>query len=166
MRSTKPVVKAAQPIIQQASAEGFGDRTTACWPVHITFKSTIPVLVTYQGKAKRDALTGATVIRQLPSIDGAAVEVDKKNAMAFLTATGAKARSVAGGYDKIWLDGKRKISLDQSVPQIGAPVAWQAAGAPGRRQGCLGCGARHRRRRNPSRPGHAGRGREELHHRA
>ncbi len=85
---------------------------------------TIPVLVTYQGKAKRAALTGATVTRQLPSINGAAVKVDKQNATAFLNATGAKTRSA--GFDKIWLDGKRQISLDQSVPQIGGPVAWQA----------------------------------------
>ena len=30
------------------------------------------------------------------------------------------------GFTKIWLDGKRRISLDKSVPQIGAPEAWQA----------------------------------------
>ena len=27
---------------------------------------------------------------------------------------------------KVWLDGKRRVSLDHSVPQIGAPAAWQA----------------------------------------
>jgi len=86
--------------------------------------SSIPLLVTYQGKAKRSAPVGATVTRQLPAIGGAAVRVDKKNAGTFLTGT-AKARSVSG-VDKIWLDGKRKVLLDQSVPQIGGPAAWQA----------------------------------------
>ncbi|MEI8412653.1 MULTISPECIES: S8 family serine peptidase [unclassified Kribbella] len=83
----------------------------------------IPVLATYQGTAKRSAPAGAKITRQLPSIGAAALSVDKKNATAFLgTAT---ARS-ANGIGKVWLDGKRKISLDQSVPQIGGPAAWQA----------------------------------------
>ncbi|WP_433016549.1 S8 family serine peptidase [Kribbella sp. CA-294648] len=85
----------------------------------------IPVIVTYQGKAKRSALAGATVSRNLPVINGAALKVDKKKAAAFLDGVSPAARS-ATGIDKIWLDGKRQISLDQSVAQIGAPAAWQA----------------------------------------
>ncbi|HEY0471332.1 MAG TPA: S8 family serine peptidase [Kribbella sp.] len=88
----------------------------------------IPLVVTYQGKANRSAPTGAAMTRQLPVINGAAVTVDKKNAAGFLS--GAQTRS-ANGIDKIWLDGKRHISLDQSVPQIGAPAAW-AAGYTGK----------------------------------
>ncbi|MFI5734284.1 S8 family serine peptidase [Kribbella sp. NPDC051587] len=81
----------------------------------------IPVLATYQGKAKRVVPAGAKVTRQLASINGAAVEVDKAKAGSFLaTASG-----------KIWLDGKRHITLDQSVPQIGGPDAW-AAGYTGK----------------------------------
>ncbi|MFI5734285.1 S8 family peptidase [Kribbella sp. NPDC051587] len=81
----------------------------------------IPVLTTYQGKAKRVVPAGAKVTRQLSSINGAAVEVDKSKAGSFLaTASG-----------KIWLDGKRHITLDQSVPQIGGPDAW-AAGYTGK----------------------------------
>lgn len=34
-------------------------------------------------------------------------------------------RQIAG-YDKVWLDGKRKLNLDRSVAQIGAPAAWAA----------------------------------------
>jgi subtilisin family serine protease len=73
--------------------------------------STIPLLITYRSKTKR----------------AAALKVDKKKATTFLTGTAlnGKARA-ASGIDKIWLDGKRKLLLDQSVPQIGAPVAWQA----------------------------------------
>ena len=93
---------------------GYDDKSTGA----------IPLLVTYKGKGKRSAPVGATVTRQLPAIDGAALKVDKKSAGTFLTGT-AKARS-ASGVDKIWLDGKRKPSLDQSVPQIGGPAAWQA----------------------------------------
>ncbi|SPF04387.1 S8 family peptidase [Streptomyces sp. MA5143a] len=32
--------------------------------------------------------------------------------------------AVASGISHIWLDGVRKMSLDKSVPQIGAPAAW------------------------------------------
>jgi subtilisin family serine protease len=34
--------------------------------------------------------------------------------------------SLRGGIDHVWLDGQRKLSLDVSVPQIGAPAAWKA----------------------------------------
>jgi subtilisin family serine protease len=91
--------------------------------------SSIPLLVTYQGKANRSAPAGATVTRTLPVINCAAVKVDKKKAAEFLS--GFSAARSAGGIDKIWLDGKRHISLDQSVPQIGAPTAW-AAGYTGK----------------------------------
>nr|WP_238355700.1 S8 family serine peptidase [Kribbella sandramycini] len=90
---------------------------------------TIPVIVTYAGKAKqRAAAPGATVTRQLPVVNGAALKVDKAKAAEFLT--GSAARSAAG-IDKIWLDGKRELFLDKSVPQIGAPTAW-AAGFTGK----------------------------------
>ncbi|WP_105973386.1 S8 family serine peptidase [Streptomyces geranii] len=32
----------------------------------------------------------------------------------------------ASGVARLWLDGKRQVSLDRSVPQIGAPTAWRA----------------------------------------
>ncbi|WP_433008172.1 S8 family serine peptidase [Kribbella sp. CA-294648] len=78
----------------------------------------IPVLATYDGAAKRSAPVGARVKRQLPSIKGAALAVDKAKAGAFL--------AKPGGSAKIWLDGMRQVTLDQTVPQIGAPAAWEA----------------------------------------
>ncbi|WP_405055818.1 S8 family serine peptidase [Kribbella sp. NBC_01505] len=83
----------------------------------------IPVLATYARKANHAAPAGVTVTRQLPSINGASMAVDKKNASAFL---GKAAARSADGFSRIWLDGKRKVTLDQSVPQIGGPAAWQA----------------------------------------
>ncbi|GAB3935105.1 S8 family serine peptidase [Kribbella albertanoniae] len=81
-------------------------------------KST-PVIVTYAGKArKRSVLPGAKVTRQLPIVNGAAAAVPKSgNFVAGLR---------SAGVEKVWLDGKRKPSLDVSVPRIGAPAAWQA----------------------------------------
>ncbi|TDD59399.1 hypothetical protein E1263_15260 [Kribbella antibiotica] len=81
----------------------------------------IPVLAAYQGKAKRVVPAGAKVTRQLSSINGVAIDVEKSKATSFL----------ASASGKIWLDGKRKVTLDQSVPQIGGPEAW-AAGYTGK----------------------------------
>ncbi|WP_344156703.1 S8 family serine peptidase [Kribbella yunnanensis] len=86
----------------------------------------IPVIVTYAGQAKtRAAVPGATVTRQLPVVNGAALSVDKSKAAAFLAGAGNNARS-ATAIEKIWLNGKRELLLDKSVPQIGAPEAWKA----------------------------------------
>jgi subtilisin family serine protease len=35
-------------------------------------------------------------------------------------------RTLAAGVTHVWLDGKRRVSLEHSVPHIGAPAAWQA----------------------------------------
>jgi subtilisin family serine protease len=83
----------------------------------------IPLIVTYSAHTERATLRGTTAALDLPVINGTAVKVAKKDAASFLS--GLKSLR-AGGGAKIWLDGKRKPTLDKSVPQIGAPVAWQA----------------------------------------
>jgi len=85
--------------------------------------TSIPLIITYAARTKTSTLAGATVARELPSINGRAVKVAKKDAATFLTGL----RSLrSGGPAKIWLDGKRRVTLEQSVPQIGAPTAWEA----------------------------------------
>ncbi|WP_405058604.1 S8 family serine peptidase [Kribbella sp. NBC_01505] len=79
----------------------------------------IPLLVESTGSS-RFATSGATVTRELSH--ATALKVAKTNASRFLPA-------IPSG--KVWLDGKRKLSLDVSVPQIGAPAAW-AAGYTGK----------------------------------
>ena len=68
---------------------------------------------------------GARMVRQLPSLRGAAMRVPKHIAAAAWTALAGQARLATGG-DKVWLDGKRKLVLHRSAPQIGAPAAWEA----------------------------------------
>ncbi|WP_238176307.1 S8 family serine peptidase [Kribbella albertanoniae] len=85
----------------------------------------IPVIVTYKAQAKqRAALPAAQLVRELPVINGAAWKIEKDRAGDFLRGLGT-ARS-APAIDKVWLDSKRTPKLDRSVPQIGAPAAWQA----------------------------------------
>lgn len=76
-------------------------------------RDTVPLIVTGQG-ANRVAAQGTA----LPSIDGYAYDAAK--------GTGWRSLTAARGVSKIWLDGKRKTVLDHSVPQIGAPSAWEA----------------------------------------
>ncbi|MGZ0152869.1 S8 family serine peptidase [Kribbella sp. WER1] len=80
----------------------------------------VPLLVTYDGKSKARAFAAAKVERSLPAINSVALKVDKRDAATFLPqATGA-------GVEKVWLDARYRPTLDKSVPQIGAPAAWQA----------------------------------------
>lgn len=86
----------------------------------------LPLIVTYTETPV--AVPGAVVTRQLPSINGAALTVDQAGAEALgraLSAAGSADRLLAG-VEKIWLDGRVTASLDESVPQIGAPAAWEA----------------------------------------
>jgi subtilisin family serine protease len=66
------------------------------------------------------AAPGGTVVRRLPSIGASALKVDKKQARTFWSA------SVARGAGKVWLDGRVRANLKESVPQVGAPQAWAA----------------------------------------
>ena len=90
----------------------------------------LPLLVS----GSRPALTaGARMTRDLPSLGMRAIRADvaSRTALWHTTTSGtASASRLASGVDRIWLDGKRRINLDVSVPQIGAPQAW-AAGLDG-----------------------------------
>ncbi|MEU1395661.1 S8 family serine peptidase [Micromonospora zamorensis] len=93
-------------------------------------RDSLPVLVAGDAGTRQRAAapTGLTVTAQLPAIGGVAATADKKQAATVWAAlTGASARvGTAGGADRIWLDGRRHVTLDHSVPQIGAPAAYQA----------------------------------------
>ncbi|MBM7790588.1 S8 family peptidase [Tenggerimyces flavus] len=93
-------------------------------------RSTIPLIVEYpdatsatavQAKARTLSAAGATKTRAFGHADAVAVAVPKDDADGFWSAS--KAMNDA---DKIWLDGKVKVTLEQSVPLIGAPPAWAA----------------------------------------
>ncbi|WP_329204587.1 S8 family serine peptidase [Streptomyces sp. NBC_00683] len=79
---------------------------------------------------------GAEKVRKLRGLKSAATHVDAGRTSVFWSGLrskqkGASARKLAAGVEKVWLDGKVKATLADSVPQIGAPQAW-AAGKDGR----------------------------------
>ncbi|WP_439659851.1 S8 family serine peptidase [Lentzea sp. HUAS TT2] len=64
-------------------------------------------------------------IDRIPLLNGgfrSAGAVQKKDAAAQWTGR----RTSASRAEKLWLDGKSRISLTESVPMVGAPAAWQA----------------------------------------
>ncbi|MFC6022526.1 S8 family serine peptidase [Plantactinospora solaniradicis] len=95
-------------------------------------RTDLPLIISASGSggtARSRALAeGARVVRELPAADGVAVSADRQRLPELWRnivdgATGAAARSTG---TKVWLDGLRKPTLEHSVPQIGAPTAWQA----------------------------------------
>ncbi|MEV7344174.1 S8 family serine peptidase [Streptomyces sp. NPDC093544] len=97
----------------------------------------LPLIVTYdKGKslaASTFSASGATVRRDLPSVNGDALRARKTEGAALwrtLTGSGAARGSAAVASSAkvatIRLDGRVEAALDRSVPQIGAPEAWRA----------------------------------------
>ena len=102
----------------------------------------VPTIATYTRAADRapgqpSAPEGSTVVRRLPSVRGAALTSAKPqvrrfwNSIAPDTSLTDPSPKLANGIAKLWLDGRVKADLKESVPLIGAPEAW-AAGYTGR----------------------------------
>ena len=71
-----------------------------------------------QARPAELTIADATVTRTLSTVDAVAISQPKQSAADFWTARRDKGR--------IWLDGLRRPSLHESVPQVGAPAAWEA----------------------------------------
>jgi len=68
---------------------------------------------------------GAREVARLASLGVRSVRVTKADAGAFWAATTAASTSAGRAGEKTWLVGVRRLTLDRTVRQIGAPVAWQ-----------------------------------------
>lgn len=96
-------------------------------------KQGLKVIVGYKGTAtaaKDDVRDAGTVRRTLKSLNADAVLTPKQDAAELWDAV-TDDGSAASGVAHVWLDGVREVTLDKSVPQIGAPKAW-AAGYDGK----------------------------------
>ncbi|MCP2338647.1 S8 family serine peptidase [Actinomadura rupiterrae] len=90
----------------------------------------LPLIASYAGRAVRSVPVGAERKRDLPSINGAALQVGKGQVAGFWAslapaAKGVAPRALSAGIGKVWLDGKVKASDEVSNPQIGAPEVWK-----------------------------------------
>ncbi|MFJ4466911.1 S8 family serine peptidase [Streptomyces sp. NPDC089424] len=112
----------------------------------------VPLIVRYADATRARSAAplprGAVRVRTLTSVQGAAVAEKHDEAAKFwdaltedvnssallrsstlggaVTAKRAAAPLLAGGIQRIWLDGKVKADLAESVAQIGAPEAWRS----------------------------------------
>ncbi|MET1075494.1 MAG: S8 family serine peptidase, partial [Umezawaea sp.] len=80
-------------------------------------RSTVPVIVRPAAGARAE-VTALSVGARLEAVEAVAGVADKSG--------GAWEYLRGGEVEKVWLDGKRALSLDRSTGQIGAPAAWQA----------------------------------------
>jgi subtilisin family serine protease len=94
---------------------------------------TIPLIVQYapsMARAKASAAPAGTKSRlTLESINAQSVHENKAEARTFwssLAGSEPSANATANSIDKVWLNRKVQVSLTESVPQVGAPQAWQA----------------------------------------
>ncbi|MEU5866897.1 S8 family serine peptidase [Nonomuraea sp. NPDC047529] len=95
------------------------------WRYGDAYKAEIPLIVQFaEGKAA-PALSGTRKAKEFAGLGLAGTSVSKATAGQTWQSLVGGARSLAAGKSKIWLDGKRPITLDRSVKQIGAPQAWQ-----------------------------------------
>ncbi|MFC9842297.1 S8 family serine peptidase [Streptomyces sp. NPDC060223] len=109
--------------VTQLVADGYDDAGRSDVPLIVTFRGTkTPSMSPFTG-------AGAQLGRALPVVNAKAMRSVKERGDAFwdaVTGTGADAFVASTAVEKVWLDGRRKASLDKSVPQIGAPTAWAA----------------------------------------
>ncbi len=91
----------------------------------------IPLIATYPPEAAArtttTALHGTTLTHDLPAINGHALTTDKEDTRTlWTTLTAGSGQTRASGVPKLWLDGQVTTTLADSVPQVGAPEAWDA----------------------------------------
>jgi subtilisin family serine protease len=96
-------------------------------------RTSLPLIITYPRTSSARALPrvvpGAVLGRDLPSVNGVSVSSPKAqasqvwNAVVAAPGSGPLAAAIEP-IGKLWLDGLLQPVLDHSVPQIGAPAAW------------------------------------------
>ncbi|MCX2180549.1 S8 family serine peptidase [Streptomyces sp. SKN60] len=97
----------------------------------------VPLIATYTPAKSRAAVEptaprGSRLTRKLKGIGAAALSTEKRQARTFWNTVAPQGGTQLGaGVAKLWLDGRVKPALKESVPLIGAPEAW-AAGYTGK----------------------------------
>ncbi|MFC0626039.1 S8 family serine peptidase [Kribbella deserti] len=95
-------------------------------------RTDIPLITKYQPGTERNqgrlTLRSTKLLRELHPVSADVRSLPKATAAEFWKSVKASPAhgALAPGISKIWLDGKVSATLDQSVAQIGAPLAWQS----------------------------------------
>ncbi|MDR7277993.1 S8 family serine peptidase [Catenuloplanes atrovinosus] len=94
-------------------------------------RADLPLIASYDGGGENRpfpglSVPGATVRDDLTGVDAVLLSADRSRRSEFWTAMVTPHRTLAAGLGTLWLDGVRQPTLTRSVPQIGAPAAWEA----------------------------------------
>ncbi|WP_342543594.1 S8 family serine peptidase [Paenisporosarcina sp. FSL H8-0542] len=104
---------------------GYDDKTLSSLPVIVEYTEKKGKAVQVKAEPK-----GAKIVRVLESINAVALSATKNKADTFWEDITPEVESNTALFEqdieKIWLDGKVEATLDNSVPQIGAPTAWES----------------------------------------
>ncbi|WP_406835618.1 S8 family peptidase [Streptomyces sp. AHU1] len=93
--------------------------------------ATVPLIASYAASKSRSAAEptaprGSKLTRRLEGVRGAALSTEKRKARTFWTTVAPQGgKTLGAGVSKLWLDGRVKANLKESVPLIGAPEAWK-----------------------------------------
>jgi len=111
--------------VAEMVASGYTDEKTGQLPVIVQYP---PQRSPLQQTQQAQQMPASSVGRMLPSINSAALGVQKTTAADFWAAATQRERSTVAStrIAKVWLDSRVSVTLDKSVPQIGAPAAWAA----------------------------------------
>ncbi|WP_283133833.1 S8 family serine peptidase [Rhizohabitans arisaemae] len=96
------------------------------WRYGDAYREDIPVIVQSDAETATPHLKAAEGTRSFPDLGLDSARIPKTEVAGTWKSLGgsAGAKTLAGGVTKLWLDGKRRHTLERSVPQIGAPTAW------------------------------------------
>ncbi|RGC65504.1 Subtilisin DY [Micromonospora sp. MW-13] len=128
--------------VQYLARNGYGDDKATSTPVIVSYTAGAGTSARAAASPSPAALPGAVKRRDLPSVSGAGMAVDKAKAADFWStltgtatataktsapsATAAGPKTLGAGVSKVWLDQRVQADLSESVPLIGAPEAWAA----------------------------------------
>jgi len=95
-------------------------------------RDNLPLILTHHTPAALVSATlyvgDVTVVREIPALGAAVIRQRKTSPGAALAMIRPEAATpvvaAAGPPAKLWLDRRRKLALDHSVPQVGGPGAW------------------------------------------
>lgn len=114
--------------VRELIDSGYDDAGAEGIPVIVDYGDSVP-----SARSRSAALPGVEVERTLTSIGAVGADIDKDDAAAFREALIAHAgastsrtRIAAPAIEKIWLDARVEVMLEDSVPQIGADEMWEA----------------------------------------
>ena len=117
----------AMPLLRQGRLDDRLFDVTTLREFGYTGDSDLPLMVKYPKNAKRAgvAARGGRVLAVSGLLATKTSRAERAALWTSMTTGPSTARTLSPGVERVYLDGRRELSLDVSAPQMGAPAAWQ-----------------------------------------